>query len=46
MNDINAENLKETSSQLAPHRFVPNNFKGIQKSQNGGNDGEEHQWTK
>ena len=47
MNDINAANLAETSSQLGPYRNVPSNFKGIQKSQSGANDdGQEHQWTK
>lgn len=33
MSDIMTENEKTTTSQLAPHRFVPYHFKGLTKAQ-------------
>ena len=33
MSDIMTENEATTTSQLAPHRFVPYHFKGLTKAQ-------------
>jgi|TARA_B110000259_G_C13815182_1_gene322381 hypothetical protein len=33
MSDIMTENEMTTTSQLAPHRFVPYHFKGLRKDQ-------------